>query len=275
VVTIDLDELLEIARRADRVEADKYANQIRRTATQFDESLSDGIEKSGRVSLALQELATKYDLQAVAVSCWPRFQSEYHFAVCSVMGYMNTTGLIASCEGDVPSAASMLTLHYLTGGDVVTLMDLVSVDANDESVLLWHCGPTSPALADENGVRMESLWLFDQPDQAPTGLHNDMVLRSGPGTVLGFSPEFDRMLLLEGVIDNTKPSYNGSRGWLKNLRLNTCPTNTAELVQTLMASGYQHHYPFAYGWLAEAGLELCAWLGIAPIAGIPYTHYAR
>ena len=94
------------------------------------------------------------------------------------MGHLNTTGLVAACEGDLTSAVSMLALRYLTKGDVVTLMDLVSVDSEDESVLLWHCGPTSPALADKNGVTIQPLWLFDDPDG------NRLVIEGGSSGML-------------------------------------------------------------------------------------------
>jgi hypothetical protein len=154
-------------------------------------------------------------------------------------------------------------------------MDLVSVDSEDESVLLWHCGPTSPVLADENGVTFQPLWLFDDSDGKRTGLHNDLVLKPGSGTILGFTTDFEGMLILEGEIDNKKPSYMGSRGWLKNLRLNTKGISTPELIQTLMVSGYQHHYPLAYGRFGEIGLELCGWLGIQPIHKEEYTTYVR
>ncbi len=166
-------------------------------------------------------------------------------------------------------------LRWLSGGKVVTLMDLVSIDPADQSVLLWHCGPTSPALADERGARLQPLWLFDGPGGERTGLHNDLVLKPGPGTVLGLTPDLEQMLILEGGIDSHKPSFMGSRGWLKNLCLNDEPITTAELVQTLMATGYQHHYPFAYGSLAAPALELCTWLGIDPIQKQPYTSYLK
>jgi hypothetical protein len=145
----------------------------------------------------------------------------------------------------------------------------------DESVLLWHCGPTSPALADEEGVTMQPLYLFDGPDGERTGLHNDMILKPGPGTVLGFTPDFERMLILDGKIDNTKPSYKGSRGWLKKLHLNGEEVSTQDFVQTLMVSGYQHHYPFTYGNLSQSAMEFCAWLGIQPIAKVLYTSYVK
>jgi hypothetical protein len=91
--------------------------------------------------------------------------------------------------------------------------------------------------------------------------------------VLGFTPDFERILILDGQVDSNKPSYTGSRGWLKNLHLNTIPASVLDTAQTLMASGFQHHYPFAYGDLAPAGLELASWLGIHPIPLQRYTSY--
>jgi hypothetical protein len=275
VVPVEFDEVLRRAAAIQPERVQAAAGRIRQSAAQIDAGQGEALQKSGQVNLALAELAEQNDLQALAVSCWPRFQSDFKFAVCTVMGQLNTDGLIAACEGDVTSAVSMLTLRLMTGGDVVTLMDLATVDEADDSVLLWHCGPTSPALADERGARMQSLWLFDGAENRQIGLHNDLTLRPGAASVVGFTVDYDRMLVLDGVIDNTKPGYTGSRGWFKTMRLNTQPVSAVDLVQTLMVSGFQHHYPFAYGDLAEPALELCAWLGIQPLPIEPYTSYVR
>jgi L-arabinose isomerase len=273
VFPLELDEVLRRAVQIPEDQAGAAAESIRQSARQFDSALAGALHKSGQVYLALEAAAAEQNLDALAVSCWPRFQADYQFAVCSVMGHLNTAGLIAACEGDVTSAVSMLALRGLTNGSVITLMDLSAVDEADESVLLWHCGPTSPALADERGVRMQSLWLFDQPGQAPIGLHNDLVLRPGRATVMGFTTDFERILVLEGDVDNIKPGYTGSRGWFRNLQLNETALTVPDLVQTLMVSGFQHHYPLAYGSLSAAALELAAWLGIKPVQLEPYTTY--
>ena len=83
------------------------------------------------------------------------------------------------------------------------------------------------------------------------------------------------MLILGGRIDNTKASYQGSRGWMKDLHLNGEAISIQDLVQTIMASGYQHHYPLAYGNLTAASLELCGWLGISPLQQETYTDHVR
>ena len=275
VVKIAFEEALQRSQQVSVDAASSIASEIRSSAAEFDTGLEGALQKTGSTTVAMYDLADKYNLQALAISCWPRFQSENHLAVCTMMGYLNTQGLIAACEGDIPSAVSMLALRGLTNADVITLMDLVTVDPNDESVLFWHCGPTSPTLADHRGARLESLWLFDQPGRKPIGLHNDLVLKPGLATVLGFTTDFERMLIIDGQMDSAKPSYTGSRGWMKSLRLNQQSVSVPELIQTLMVSGFQHHYPFAYGSIADSGLELCAWLGISAISKEQYTPYVR
>jgi hypothetical protein len=118
---------------------------------------------------------------------------------------------------------------------------------------------------------MGSLWLFDGYEGDPIGLSNDMVLKAGRATVMGYSTDFDHMLVLDGVFDPEKPSYRGSRGWMKSLRLNGQELIVRDLVETLMNANFQHHYPVAYGDLTDVALELGAWLGIQPIERKPYS----
>lgn len=228
-----------------------------------------------KLQIAFEALVADHDLDAIALSCWPRFQEEPGVAVCSLVGQLNTLSVVTACEGDVPSAAGMLALRYLTNGAVVTLMDLVSVDSSDDSVLLWHCGPTSPALAGEAGVRMDSLWLFDGQDGTRMGLHNDLVLKAGDVTVMGFTPELDALLAFEGQIDPSKPSYKGSRGWLKDIHMDGAPVGVPALVETLVRCGFQHHYPLAYGRLTPAAYEMAAYLGMQPLPAEAYRTYLR
>lgn len=273
ILEFELDQVLEMARGLSEKELADTLQALQKGVALNPGGSTSALEKSARVHQAIMRLADETGFDALGLSCWPQFQADYDLAVCSVMGHLNSSGLIAACEGDLTSAISMLILRCLTNGEVNTLMDLVSIDSSDESVLLWHCGPTAVELADENGATLQPLWLFEGPEGHQVGLHNDLVLKPGRGTVLGLTTDFNGMLILEGEIDNAKPSYLGSRGWLTNLLLNGESITTAELVQTIMVSGYQHHYPFAYGDLSHAGLELCGWLGIDPLQRRQYAPY--
>lgn len=231
------------------------------------------LEELAKLQVAFDALIEAQGFDAVAISCWPRFQVSPGVAVCSLVGQLNTLGQVTACEGDVPSATGMLALRYLTNGEIVTLMDLVSVDPADDSALLWHCGPTSPSLAGEGGVTMESLWLFDDPEKGKMGLHNDLVLKAGEVTVMGFTPNLDGLLVMNGEIDPTKPSYKGSRGWLKDIQINAQPVGVGEMVETIVQHGYQHHYPLVYGNLQAAAVEMAAYLDIPVIEAEPYRDY--
>ena len=272
---IDLDRVLDIARGLDQKEVENTIQALQAGGKLNPGRSTSALEKSARVYQAVLQLSHEHGFESAALSCWPQFKADYDLAVCSVIGHLNSTGLIAACEGDLTSAISMLLLRYLTGGEITTLMDLVSIDGADDSVLLWHCGPTPVELADEAGATIQPLWLFDGADGHQIGLHNDLVLQPGKATVLGLTADFQHMLVLEGMIDNSKPSYMGSRGWLTDLRLNGQGINIADLVQTIMISGFQHHYPLAYGSLGDAGLELCGWLGLEPLERQTYTPYVR
>lgn len=273
VINIELDELIMRAKSVSIERAKIRAAEIRANATQFDSIHENALLKTARMVESMHELALEKNFQAAALCCWPCLQSEYQAAACTLLGHLNQNGLVAACEGDLAAAVSMLLIHYMTGGEAVTLMDLATVDPQDETILLWHCGPTAPSLADEKGVRIQPLWLFDGQAPTPIGLHNDLVLRKGMITILGLTPDFESVLVLAGEIDPAKPSYAGSRGWLKNLLLNGQKIKTIELVQTLMTSGYQHHYPLSYGSFSAAALELAAWLRIHAIPLVPYTDH--
>lgn len=274
VVPLELDVVLQRARAQgnDRVTAAEA--DIRAGADQFETDQEDALNRAARTYLAYQTVAEEMDLDALAVSCWPRFQEEYHLAVCSVVGQLNADTQITACEGDVPSAVSMLALHYMSD-DVVTLMDLSTIDPQKERILFWHCGPTPPTLSDEGGNRMGSLWLFDDYEGPPMGLRNNLVLQPGPVTVMGFTPDFTRMLVLGGRIADEAPPYVGSRGWLTDLRINGEAVTLPDLVETLMHAHFQHHYPLVYGKYASASLELAAWLNVEPISVQPYTPHLK
>jgi len=276
VKSLELDALLSKARQIGEGPAvQQKADSFLGKGVSLVEGMRPQLVELAKLQMAMEDLIASQDFDAIALSCWPRFQAEPGVAVCSLVGQLNTLGTITACEGDVPSAAGMLALQYLTNGDIVTLMDLVSVDPSDDSVLLWHCGPTSPELAGEGGVTIDSLWLFDDENDGRMGLHNDLVLKEGQVTLMGITPNIDGLLVATGEIDPEKPSYKGSRGWMKSIKVKEKPVTVPELVETLVANGYQHHYPLAYGDIRAAAMEMAAYLGIPVIEPEPYADYLQ
>ena len=270
VKEVEFDEVIQRSQALSREELSSAAAALRAGVTRTDSGLEDAYNKSAAVYGAIEQIVKENRLDAIALSCWSRFQETLQIAVCGVVGALNGAGVVAACEGDLTSAVSMLALAYLNQSAVVTLMDLVTIDDSDDSLLLWHCGPSAPQLADERGTYVRSLWLFENGENKKVGLANDLVLAPGEATILGFTPDFERVLVLDGTLDNQKPGYRGSRAWMRNFHLNGSAASLRDVIDTILTSGYQHHYPLAFGNCSAAVLELAAWSGIQPIAAQRY-----
>ena len=223
------------------------------------------LEQVGAFEAALLSAAQEGGYDALAVRCWPEWQDEFQRAPCSTLGRLNHLGIPTACEGDLLGALGMLLLNGIVG-EPTTIMDMIAFDREDESILLWHCGPTAPALADEQGMRLTL--HFNQ--RLPVA--NDMVFRKDPGTILQIMGDGQHIFLLDGEgMGREKPSYDGSRGWFRNLRMNRQPISVLDLISTVMAHGLKHHYALALRDCTEAVLEAAAWLGLETLQPVPYS----
>ncbi len=227
----------------------------------------NALVKAGALETAVRELAEEKGYSALAVRCWPEWQGDFGIAPCSTLGRLNGLGIPTACEGDALGALGMLILNGIAG-QPATLMDLIAYDTQDESLQLWHCGPSAiEAFADEQGAELVN--QFNQGVPAS----NDLVFRKGAGTVLQVVEDGRHLFLVEGEsMGRQKPGFNGSRGWFGNLTMNGKPTPVMDIIHTVMSRGITHHYALAMGSWTEAVLEMASWLGLEPIPPTAYTH---
>ncbi len=103
-----------------------------------------------------------------------------------------------------------------------------------------------------------------------------MVFDDDVYTIARLTGESDKMLVASGVMqDGAKASYNGSRGWLGQLKLNRRDISALDLFNTIMAQGFQHHFPLVKGDYTEEILEVMAWLGLKPVEKVPYENFLQ
>lgn len=237
------------------------------------------LETHARVYLAYKDLIKENGYDALAISCWPKFQTEMRYSVCSVVAQLNDEGIIASCEGDVLSAVSMLMLSAASG-EQTTLMDLSDFDTSDETVLLWHCGPASRRFMGEKaftlGVNYHGLPHTEGEELNCCGVVRDMVFAPQHITFGRLSGECDRILIAEGdFLGDVKPSFFGSRGWLGNLKLNQEKIRVIDFINTILTRNFEHHYPVAAGDLSDELFEIAAWLRLMPIEKVGYKNHLQ
>ena len=235
------------------------------------------LERTGRVYLALRELADEGHYAALGVRCWPEFQSQLGgLGPCAAVSWLNETGLPASCEGDVLGAISMLAAYYVSRAPV-TLTDLVALAESEGLVQMWHCGPSPVSWADEAGQALTYHPTLDRaspPDAPKSGVSSDLVFAPGPVTIARFSQAADRLLLMSAeVVPGPSRGYAGSRGWLGNFRMAGQPLAIPDLIETISYYGLEHHYPLARGDWSDAFQELAAWTGIEVLQKMDYQDF--
>lgn len=273
VVRRELDELLALARSYGSEDVALERAELLRSVAGIEAGMEDCVEVVARLVKACRDLARRDSCCALALSCWPRLQVEMGCAACTAVGALNEGGLPTACEGDVYGAVSMLVLTMLTSRPV-SLMDLVDLDESDQSVLLWHCGPAPPSLANPEGVYLRSNYLLDDGVHR-YGLINCLVMRPGPATALVYTGDFERMLVMTGRLDDRKPGNWGSRGWLHDLHVAGEPASVRDLLETVMTQGVQHHYAVAHGDVGDLCLEIAAWQGVRPLGLLRYRDYLQ
>ena len=242
----------------------------------IDSEIKGNLALNARIYKAYREFAVQNEYDALAISCWPKIQDEMQMLACSTLAKLNQSGLPSACEGDLPGAVSMLMLKYLTGGEVPMLMDLVSFDEQDESVQLWHCGPAAACYACEQGVCLERFFEKGENGYLRRPSVHNMVFKSQKATVMRFTGEFDRLFLLNGEFQKPgKPTYFGSAGWMGHLQLNRQSITARDFVNTLLVTGFQHHYPVISGDVTKEMLECGAWLDLSGVQEIRYQDYLQ
>lgn len=231
-----------------------------------------------RVYRAIRDMMDETGAAATAMSCWPRFRVDWGFTPCATFGLLNQNGYIISCEGDVLSAVSMLLLREISGGEPI-LMDLVAFDQQDDTMQLWHCGVGSKTFAKGGCVTLDTHYnpgpYRPETGWASAGPVAVMEFEKAPLTCMRLTRDCDSMLTFSGSIVDKSPVYHGSGGWLGKMTMDETPIKALDMVNTIMAYGFQHHYPLVHGSYEDACRELAAWLEIAPLEKVPYKKYMQ
>jgi L-fucose isomerase-like protein len=241
----------------------------------------DDMDATARLYKAFEDFIRQNGYDAIAIGCWPKYRRDFGIVVCGIIGRLLEKGYIAACEGDVDSMLSMLMLNGIAGGTMPMLMDLSDLDFSDNSVMLWHCGSAPMHFSDSDGMSLNCHYKpgrhIPAEDSVPVGTVNDMYFHSGPVTIARFTWEYEYMLLLNGEFFNKRHNrgFDGSRGWMHNLRLAGKPVTASDLMNTVLTSRYQHHYPVIAGNYYNEVMEALSWLGITPIEVVRYEPYLQ
>jgi L-fucose isomerase-like protein len=195
------------------------------------------LERSLRVLGAFSDLARKRGLSALAVRCWPEFFTEYGCAACGPMAMTSQSGVPCACEADVYGALTGLLLQAITDAPPF-MADLVDVDREGDTAVVWHCGLAPLSMAD--------------PDEKPrAAIHSNRRLpllgefSLAPGRVtlarISQSRGLTRLVVAGGEMQKAPRSFSGTSGVLRFDR------PAGDVLDKSLEEGVEHHYGLAYG----------------------------
>jgi L-fucose isomerase-like protein len=156
-----------------------------------------------KIYSGLKRIIERYKLKGFTLRCFDLIE-EYQNTACLALAILNDEGIIASCEGDVPSMLSMLIVKACT--------DKVSFQANpsritfgddknqDNEVLFAHC--TLP-------LSMANKLEFMTHFESGLGIGVRGELSKGEITIFKLSRDLKNFLLISGEIKEnlTLPNY--------------------------------------------------------------------
>lgn len=209
-------------------------------------------EKTLSVYTVLRRIAKQQNITGFAVRCWPEFFTELGCAACGAMSMISDEMIPCSCEADVNGTITQMMLQSISGEPAFGT-DVVSINHEQDSVIVWHCGLAPLSMADPQkriGVTIHSNrrlpLLFEFP------------LKPGRITISRLSENAGkyRLVVGRGEVVRGPQSFSGTTGRIHFDR------PASEVLDTMLREGLEHHISLTYGDHVQAMSILADLLGL-------------
>lgn len=231
---------------------------------------------SVKIYLAAKKICEENGFKAVAFSCWPKLGNFKNMTACLCDSLLDSVGIPAACEGDMLSAISMLILKILSEKPPA-VMDLPAFDEEDDSILIWHCGSAPFEMAGRRGVICRNHYradFADEPEFDNLGPVTDIIYPKSDVTVFRLTGESGLFYYFTGkTFNEEKKSWNGSRGWVNELKLYGKPVRAIDLMNTILINNIQHHFPIVLQNIGPYIEEFAYWLDLKKVKRVEYKDY--
>jgi L-fucose isomerase-like protein len=234
VAPLDLHTLLRAAKEAPDEGRQAFLERVGAVAHNLPEMDAAATRGTAGVYVALQRAVAERELAGIAVRCWPEFFTELGCAACGAMS----------------------VLQALSDGPAL-ITDLVSLEAESDSGVFWHCGLAPFDMADPAGVAAtihsnRKLPLLFEFALKPGRITLARLHRTGGGEQGGY-----QLVIGGGEMLAAARPFGGTCGVVR------FDQPAPVVLERIMAGGLEHHFSVAYG---DVRAELAA---VARLAGLP------
>lgn len=250
VVPVSTANVMASAERLRREKEEDYLAYLAALRERFDTAAmsEEMLEKTAALKVAAGRAIAATGADVCAFECWSAFGGPYGIMPCVLMGDLNDEGIPLACECDINGAISMAIARAANLYDEsVFLADLtIRNPENDQSELLWHCGPFPYSLKAQDC----SAELIDGQEQ--------FRIKDGDLTLCRFDDLDGKYSLFagEGISKSkTGPITTGTYTYLET-------DNWKRWEEKLIFGPYIHHVTGVYGKYLPVLREVARYLDI-------------
>lgn len=191
IIDIAMEEFLEEIGKK-QYEKNEYTKLIQ--TRQFDKK---EIDEALYIYGALRRLVDKYKLDGLTVRCFDLLDS-VHSTGCAALAILNSEGIYASCEGDVPALVSMAVLGELTD-EPVFMANPSKIDTDNNEIIFAHC--TLP-------IKMPEDFCIMTHFESQIGVAFRGTISEGPVTVFKCDGLMEEYFVSDGQLIKNLTEYN-------------------------------------------------------------------
>lgn len=237
VDALQLEDLFDRAKSASNENVDKLRAVLDSQVPDAESVDQSQLDRSLRLKLGLDQIRSEGGYDAFALRCWPEVFTEYGGAMCGPAGMQSEAKVPCACEADVYGALTQMVLQTASNQPVF-LTDLVDMDAEDNSGVVWHCGQAPLSMCDET---VQATATVHTNRKQP--LLYQFPLKPGPVTLVRISQSYNqpKMILAFGEMLKRPMAFTGTSGVVRFAR----PADV--VLADILASGLEHHMALTYG----------------------------
>lgn len=193
LVEIDIKEVLDEFDAIHKTDSSIDICPICNPSPQVIQALPDAM----RLYHAMRKVVERHHLAGFTIRCFDLL-SAIHNTGCLALAKLNSEGIVAGCEGDVPAALSMLICQSLLG---ITGFQAnpSSIDPVNGTMTLAHC--TIP-------FNLVSSYQLDTHFESGIGVGIRGNIIEGDATLFKVSGNLSRHFVAEGIMTINKPDPN-------------------------------------------------------------------
>ena len=198
IIDVSMEEFFEEINKKEYTD-NKYTEMIK--AKGYDEK---EINEAMYIYGALRRIVDKYQLDGLTVRCFDLLDT-VRSTSCAALAILNSDGIYASCEGDVPALVSMAILGELTN-EVVFMANPSRIDTENNEIIFAHC--TLPISMPED---FEIMTHFE----SQLGVAFRGHIKEGPITVFKCDGLMNEFFVSSGQLLENLSEYNLCRTQIK------------------------------------------------------------